>query len=91
MNEPNPGPITTRDHILQLLSDGELANFSSSQTEPQLRRGQQYLDLAHLAQGVQRADGSPTAPTDFLPRHAIHEDTWRRILRQLQAASTTPT
>ena len=91
MNEPKPRPILTRDHILQLLSDGEFASFSGASTEAPLRRGQQYLDLGHLAQGVQRADGSPTSTADFLPRHAIHEDTWRRILRQLKAASETQT
>lgn len=80
-----PGePLQARE-LLQLLSDGERASVEAANTDVQLRRGQEYLDLEELQRGVQRADGTPTNAGALLPRTAIHEDTWRRVLRRLQA------
>lgn len=76
----------TRDHVLKLLSDGEHASVFDAETTVHLRNGDEYLDLGQLEQGVQRASGAVTRLGDVLPRRAIHEDTWRRILRQLKAA-----
>lgn len=78
--------LLTRDHILKLLSDGELSSVRSAETRTQLRNGDEYLDLEQLAQGVQRVTGAVTRLGDVLPRRAIHEDTWRRVLRQLKTA-----
>ncbi len=74
----------TRDQILKLLSDGEVARLGSDETKV-LRRGDEYLDLEQLQLGVQRSDGG-TVVGDVLSRKAIQEDTWRRVLRQLKAA-----
>ena len=87
MTQPNPSELSTRDRVLQLLSEGEFAGVGSDGTETLLRRGELYLDLEHLALGVQRSDGTSTATASIVPRNAIHEDTWRRILRQLKATS----
>ena len=72
---------------MQLLSDGEIASVSTAETQTHLRRGDEYLDLEHLQQGVLRADGAVANLSHVLPRKAINEDTWRRILRQLKAAN----
>ena len=82
--DPMETPLA-RAAILKLLSAGEIASVGSAETKAGLRKGDEYLDLEHLQQGVQRADGKTSAASP-LPRRAVHEDTWRRILRQLSAA-----
>jgi hypothetical protein len=79
--------------ILELLSAGEMASLKAAAVETHLRRGDEYLHLEHLERGVLRADGTATSLDALLPRKAIHEDTWRRILRHLKglAALAPPT
>jgi hypothetical protein len=84
MNAARQTEESTRESVLKLLSEGEIASVSSAEAKTHLRRGDHYLDLEHLEQGVQRADGSATNMEHVLPRKAIHEDTWRRILRKLK-------
>lgn len=79
---------STRTNVLKLLSPGEVASVNTAAAETQLRRGDEYLDLEQPERGVLRADGSPMSMADVLPRKAVHEDTWRRVLRQLQTAAT---
>ena len=86
LSDAGKAPFLTRVAIQQLLSDGEVANVSSAEAKTHLRLGDEYLDLDHLQQGVQRADGTRASVENPLPRKAVHEDTWRRILRQLKAA-----
>jgi len=71
-----------------LLSAGELDSVGSSRADAALRRGQEYLDLEQLERGVQRVGDDPPRKTRrILLRQAVHEDTWRRILRQLKRAA----
>jgi hypothetical protein len=86
MTTPTNAVLFTREHVLQLLSPGELASVGVADTH--LRRGDEYLDLEQLQQGVLRADGAVANLSQVLPRKAINEDTWRRILRQLKAATS---
>jgi hypothetical protein len=76
----------TRAAILQLLSAGEVASVGSAEVKTHLRLGDEYLDLENLQRGVQRADGTKTSLQDLLPHKAVHEDTWRRIVRHLRSA-----
>jgi hypothetical protein len=85
MTQADESELLTRDHILKLLSEGEVTRFSSTTTQT-LRKGDEYLDLERLQLGVQRADGF-TSNGHVLSRKAIQEDTWRRVLRQLKAAN----
>lgn len=85
MTQAEQSEHPTRDHILNLLSDGEAARVSGPETQT-LRRGDEYLDLEQLQLGVQRADGVKTLE-HVLSRKAIQEDTWRRVLRQLKTAA----
>jgi hypothetical protein len=72
--------------VLKLLAHGEHADFSEPGTTAKtLPNGDEYLDLDQLARGVQRARVGATLGAHVVPRKAIHEDTWRRILRQLAA------
>ena len=75
----------TRDSILKLLSDEENARVSTAEAAPRLTEGAEYLDLEHLDRGVQRASAT-TAKTTMgrvLPRSAVSEETWRKILARL--------
>lgn len=75
----------TREQVLKLLSDGELTDFSRGSATA-LRNGEEYLDLEHLARGVQHARTGVITAAHALARKSVHEDTWRKILRQLSAA-----
>jgi len=74
-----------RDIILKLLSDDEIARVSTAETAPRLADGDEYLDLEQIEQGVQRAGGAPTPMGRVLPRKAVHENTWKKILAHLNA------
>ena len=76
----------TRDTILKLLSDEEIARVSTAETARQLADGDEYVDLRTPDQGVRRALGKTTAPMgDVVPRKAVHENTWRQIIGLVSA------
>lgn len=76
-----------RDGILTLLSDAEVASVSTAETAERLLDGDEYLDLEHLDWGVQRASGAGTPMGRALPRKAVQEETWGKILKRLAARS----
>ncbi len=78
----------TRDSILKLLSDDEVAKVSTAQAAPRLSDGDEYLDLERLDRGVLRASGVATPLGRMLPRKAVHEKTWTKILTQLAAPAS---
>ena len=86
MKDAAPENLQTRARILELLEAGEYAGASVTETDARLARGEEYLDLDDVHAGVQRASGAVLSKRQVLPRKAIHEDTWRKILRQLKAA-----
>jgi hypothetical protein len=86
MSSAEDGDFLNGAKLLELLSEGEMATYEAADSKTHLRRGDEYLDLEHLQLGVQRADGTATSMGALLPRKAIHEDTWRRLLRHLKAA-----
>ena len=75
----------TRDSILKLLSDEEVARVSTAETAPELASGDEYLDLEQLEHGVLCAQGVTTPMGRVLPRKAVHQNTWTKILQQLTA------
>lgn len=85
MNNEQRATYVTRDSILNLLSDDEVARVSNAASAPRLREGDEFLDLDALPRGVQRAHGR-TELGGVLPRNAVHEDTWSKILTQLESA-----
>ena len=46
----------TRDAIMKLLSDEEVARVSTLEAEPSLANGQQYVDLKRLNRGIRMPD-----------------------------------
>ena len=88
MKNDERAAYVTRDTILKMLSDDEMARVSTAETAPKLADGDEYLDLEHLDLGVQRAGGAATPMGHVLPRHAVHANTWTKILAQLAAPRT---
>jgi len=86
MNNDKRNEYVTRDSILKLLSDTEVAQVSTAESKPRLSDGDEYLDLEHLDQGVRRAIGTTPVMGRVLPKKAVHDDTWQKILSQLHAA-----
>jgi hypothetical protein len=78
----------TREAVLKMLSDSEVASVSAAEAAPRLAEGDEYIDLEQLEQGVRRADGANPPMGHVLPRTAVHEDTWRKILNRLPTAHT---
>lgn len=84
MSVAEQAEYVTRNTILNLLSNDEIAKVSTAEATSGLTKGAEFLDLEHLDQGVQRA-GSVTkvAMGQVLPRNAVSEETWGKILLQL--------
>ncbi len=74
-----------RNAIMNLLSDEEVARVSTAETAVRLADGDEYIDLERLNQGVHRASQAahPTPMGRVLPRKAVHQDTWSKILVKL--------
>lgn len=81
----------TRDQILKLLSDDEIAKVSTAEAAPLLSKGDEYIDLEKLGAGVLRAGATTMKVTPMgrvLPKKAVHAKTWNKILTQLSAPPT---
>jgi hypothetical protein len=76
-------PLVTREAILNLLSDDETARVSNAEWVAALPDGEEYLDLERLDEGVRRHPQQVTSKGHLLPRRAVHEATWARILDRL--------
>lgn len=72
-----------RDRVLSLLSDDEIASVSNAETAAGLSDGDEYIDLEQIDQGVRRAPAGVAAMGRALPRKAVKESTWSKILTQL--------
>jgi hypothetical protein len=71
----------TRDAILKLLSEVEVARVSRAEDAPRLIEGDEYIDLTDLESGVQQVQASPrTAPGHALPRSAVSDASWKKIV-----------
>lgn len=78
----------TRESVLKLLSAEEAASVSTAETATRLLAGDEYLDLDKLDAGVQHAVAMKVPVGELLPRKAVPETTWRRILTQLATPAT---
>jgi hypothetical protein len=81
----------TRDAVLKLLSDDEIARVATLESTPQLADGEQYIDLARPERGVLRAQaGQPLDMGHVLPRSALRDETWSKILREAHRGWLSP-
>ena len=84
MQTDNRADHVTREHILGLLSDLEVAKVSTAEPASKLADGEEFVDLERLSSGVQCAHGAGTPMGRVLPRKAVHQETWTKIVTQLQ-------
>jgi hypothetical protein len=74
----------SRDTILKLLSNDEIAKVSTAEAASGLAVGAEYLDLEHLERGVQHfVAATSVAMGHVLPRSVVSADTWSKILAKL--------
>ena len=74
---------TSREKILMLLSDDEVASVSAAEATYHPVEGEEYLDLEHLDQGVRSSFGTTATMSHLLLRRSVHDDTWKKIQEQL--------
>ena len=87
MNSHKRIDYLTRDGVMKLLSDDEAASVSNAESAAHLDEGDEYLDLEHLDEGVRKADSLIIDMGRVLPRKAIHEVTWSKILAVVGGAA----
>ncbi len=88
MNTDSKKEHVTRENILMLLSDDEVASVSTAESMVRPLDGEEYLDLEDLEQGVRSALGATPQMGRLLLRRSVHKDTWAKIQKQLAALHT---
>jgi hypothetical protein len=83
MNNDTRTEHITRQNVLMLLSDDEVASVSTAETTIRPLEGEEYLDLEDLDQGVRSAVGKTPPMGRVLLRRSVHADTWDKIRKQL--------
>jgi hypothetical protein len=81
-NDPRTAYVT-RENVMKLLSNEEVADVASTESDIRLADGDEYLDLEQLDQGVQRSPGANTPMGRVLPKKAVRDTTWVKILQVL--------
>jgi len=88
---PKGGRYITRDAILKLLSDDEIARVATLESTEPLAAGEEYLDLARPERGILRAEvGRALDMGHVLPRSALGEETWAKILEEARRGWLSP-
>jgi hypothetical protein len=72
--------VITREAILALLSDAEVANVSRAEDEDRLVEGDEYIDLEDPSAGVRQVHAKSARPRNALPRSAVSDSTWAKIV-----------
>lgn len=86
MSASTPHDLSARKSIMMLLTDEENARVTTAEAGVSLVEGSEFLDLKHLERGVQRVSGAAIPEmADVIPRSAVGNDTWRRIVTHLSS------
>ena len=88
MNNQTRTSHVTRENILMLLTDDEVASVCTAETTVRPLEGEEYLDLEDLDQGVRSVLGTAPPMSRLLLRRAVHPKTWSKILKELAALRT---
>lgn len=88
MNTETRTEHLSRDAILKLLSDEEIARVSTAETATQLSDGDEYIDLEAPEKGVRKASGESTPMGRVLPRKAVLDKTWHNVVALLATHKT---
>ena len=84
MATQSKNPELTRDAILKLLTDVEVARISRAEGATRLIEGDEYIDLTDPAAGVQLVQATPRDPAaNALPRSAVSDATWAKIVQTI--------
>ncbi|MCL2724208.1 MAG: hypothetical protein FWD69_07185 [Polyangiaceae bacterium] len=79
----NKGKYLAREAILELLTNDETAKVARAESEP-LVEGDEYIDLSNIAGGVHQVHAGATTPErSVLPRSAVSDKTWARIITRI--------
>jgi hypothetical protein len=70
----------SREEIQSLLSEGEIARVSRAEGDARLVEGDEYIDLEDVAAGVHQVHATSIRPARALPRSAVSEGTWAKIV-----------
>jgi hypothetical protein len=87
MTDDSRAEYVTRESIMKLLSDDEVARVSMAETAQNLSKNDEFIDLEHVSDGVKGAAGVPARMGTVLPRKAVHPDTWTKILAHFTSAT----
>jgi hypothetical protein len=87
MSYGEPLRFPTADAIIALLSEDEIENVNKHEATVGHADTDEYLDLEHVEQGVRRGLGPPRPVCRVLPRKAVRETTWARIIAALDVDS----
>jgi len=92
MNNEKRSEYFTRDSIMNLLSDEEIAKVTATESATSLVDGDEYIDLEQLDQGVQTVPGSTAAIAvgRVVARKAVQERTWKNVVTQLASRRIVP-
>jgi hypothetical protein len=80
MTSDSKTKVVTREQILSLLSDAEVARVSRAEGEARLVEGDEYVDLEDVAAGVHQVHAAAIRPARALPRSAVSDATWAKIV-----------
>ena len=90
MKSERRASYATRESILRLLSDEEVARVGTAESAAHLSEGEEYVDLQQIAGGVRKVVGATVPMARIVPRSAVHEDTWKRIVAELLVIPVAP-
>ena len=88
MNNETRTAHVTRENILLLLTDDEVASVCTAETTVSPLVGEEYLDLEDLAQGVRKMLGTAPPMSRLLLRRVVQQKTWKKILKELAVLRT---
>jgi len=80
-----PTLFPTADVIIALLSDDEIASVNKHAAAADHSDVDEYVDLEQVEQGVRRGLGPPRPICRVVPRKAVHDSTWTKIVACLGA------
>lgn len=75
----------TREKILNLLSDDEVAAVCTAEIADQLADGDEFIDLNAFDLGVERGPQGKILMGHVLPKKSVHTGTWGKIVAKLPA------
>lgn len=80
-----PTRLPTADVIIALLSDDDIASVDRHSAAAEHSDVDEYVDLEQVDQGVRRGLGPPRPICRVVPRKAVHDATWTKIIACLGA------